>query len=603
MKKIILIICIFFLQIVCFSQSIEQIVIFYQSKIDSTKVPIEKIEYNLILAELFIEGSPNRALNFMKEVNKLLNKTTPMPQVMARIYKDYALIYNKLGDFKQSVLYFEKEIKELTKFASQQQLDSEKYNLATITYNSGDFKTANKYYSDLLTSNENIGNPEFLKKLYKSLYLTNKSLGNYQQALFYFEKYLGLIDKNFWQTTQTLSILTEKLTQKEKAIIYTEQKYQETKVKLNTTQIKLLKTDSTLQKTKEEILRLQRDSLQNVLTVEQLKQDSLQLALNLTQSERIKEKQEQKLQSRNQTIMLMGIIIGIVILSAFILILLALKLRKNNILLKKQKEEISYQSKLIDDSINYASFIQKAILPKDINLSQVFEKSFVFWQPKSQVSGDFLWFSQIDDKKILTAVDCTGHGVPGAFISIVANNILNEVVNIERITKPSEILNNLHTKFVKTMQRTQDQIEEIDDGMDLVLCTIDQINKKIEFAGAQNSLIVFQNNEFKNHSTTHFSIGQMPMRPTMPIKFENKEIEYSASMLLILMTDGYTDQFGAKENAEQKYGYQRLFDTISENFESNNVTILSNKLKEEMELWKKDTSQIDDMLILGVYLE
>ena len=576
---------------------------FYQNKIDSTKVPIEKIEYNLILAELFIDESPNRSLNFMREANKLLNKTTPMPQVMARIYKDYALIYNKLGDLKQSVQYFEKEIKELTKFASKQQLDSEKYNLATITFNSGDFKTANKYYSDLLTSNENIGNYDFLKKLYKSLYLTNKSLGNYQQALLYFEKYLGLIDKNFWQTTQTLSILTEKLTQKEKAIIYTEQKYKETKVKLNTTQIKLQQIDSTLQKTKEEILRLQRDSLQNTLTVEQLKQDSLQLALNLAQTERFKEMQEQKIQSRNQTIMLMGIIICIVILSAFMLILLAFKLRKNNRLLKKQKEEISYQSKLIDDSINYASFIQKAILPKDINLIQIFEKSFVFWQPKSQVSGDFLWYTQIDNKKIVSVVDCTGHGVPGAFISIVASNILNEVVNIEKITKPNEILNNLHSKFVKTMQRSQDQIEEIDDGMDLVLCSIDQTNKKIEFAGAQNGLLVFQNNEFKNYSTTHFSIGQMPLRPTMPIKFENKEIEYTSEVLLILMTDGYVDQFGADENAEQKYGYDRFLETISNNFDAKNVVLLSEKLNEQMNLWKKDVNQTDDMLVLGVYLE
>ena len=265
---------------------------------------------------------------------------------------------------------------------------------------------------------------------------------------------------------------------------------------------------------------------------------------------------------------------------------------KNN-LLDIQKKTLEIKQKEILDSINYSRRIQSAILPPDKIVKRLLPDSFILYKPKDIVSGDFYWVTEWGNKILFAAVDCTGHGVPGAFMSIVGQNILNQSVNEYGLSKPNLLLNSLNKGVSRTLGADDENI--IRDGMDLALCTLDKKNMQLEFAGAFNPLWILRNNEIIEIKGNKFPIGSF-MDDAIQ-NFDNHEMKLEKGDLLYIFTDGYADQFGGPKGKKFKdKNVKKLLLEISNESMDRQKEILETT----MEDWKGELEQIDDILIMGV---
>ncbi len=285
---------------------------------------------------------------------------------------------------------------------------------------------------------------------------------------------------------------------------------------------------------------------------------------------------------------------------------------QNVILQTQQKElqerntEIEKQRNDITASISYAKRIQTAILPEINKIKQFLPATFVLYKPRDIVSGDFYYFSTLQvaethhrdgtplltEKIILAAVDCTGHGVPGAFMSMIGDAMLNQIVNLQKISSPDIILNELH-KGIRLMLKQQEG--ENRDGMDISICTIDLQAKVMEFAGARNALYLIQNQELKEIKADKFSIGGY-QQETERI-FNKSIIPLNVPTTFYLTTDGYKDQFGSEEG--KKFSARRFKQLLLQIYDLD-VQEQCKILEKTLEEWKGNETQIDDILVIGV---
>ncbi|HLP12959.1 MAG TPA: GAF domain-containing protein, partial [Flavobacteriales bacterium] len=260
----------------------------------------------------------------------------------------------------------------------------------------------------------------------------------------------------------------------------------------------------------------------------------------------------------------------------------------------KQKEIIEEKNKHITDSIIYAKRIQQAILPAEEVFSNYLHNSFVLYKPKDIVSGDFYWIERKGNKILFAVVDCTGHGVPGAFMSIIGFNSLNQVVNELNITNPAEILNNLNKIVTYTLRQKQEDTK-IQDGMDLSICVVDLEKNKLEFAGANNPIFIVRNGNVIEVVADHHPIGNYVGENDF--RFKNNEIDLFPNDRIYLSSDGYADQFGGPRGKKLKYTQFR--DILLEN---HNLPMKEQKAKLDkmFEEWRGDLEQIDDVCVIGV---
>jgi serine phosphatase RsbU (regulator of sigma subunit) len=259
--------------------------------------------------------------------------------------------------------------------------------------------------------------------------------------------------------------------------------------------------------------------------------------------------------------------------------------------INKQKEEIVEKNKDITDSINYARRIQTAILPKQEFLNNYFPKHFVLYKPKDIVSGDFYWSGHHENKKIIAAVDCTGHGVPGAFMSMVGSSLLNEIIHEKEITKADKILNNLRERLIKTLQQTGAEGENR-DGMDIALCVLE--GNELEFAGANNPIYHLRGRELKEIKGDKQPIGIYTGNNK---SFTSQKIQLEKGDRVYIFTDGFADQFGGPKG--KKFMYKKFQDTLIGGV---NLSISQQKdeLNKVFEAWRGGNSQVDDVLVIGI---
>jgi len=279
-----------------------------------------------------------------------------------------------------------------------------------------------------------------------------------------------------------------------------------------------------------------------------------------------------------------------------------------------QRDQIVKQNKSITDSIHYAGRIQNALLPPEESIVKNFPEHFILYMPKDIVSGDFYWIKEVDDILIIAVADCTGHGVPGAFMSMLGIALLNEMVNKKEIVQPAQALNELRNQIKSSLH--QKGIDgEAKDGMDIALCTINMKTWQLNYAGANNPLLLLRSAQkpLKNalpylsqrikHNDFHvveLKADKMPIGIHIVEKesFTNHSINLEVDDTIYLFSDGYQDQFGGN--------YKRKF--LSKNFKELLLKIQhltmkeqANSLKINIENWKgRDNEQIDDILVLGV---
>jgi len=308
----------------------------------------------------------------------------------------------------------------------------------------------------------------------------------------------------------------------------------------------------------------------------------------------------QQMEIKNKNLMLMFSISGLLFfIILFVVVYQNFRLKqKTNARLEAQNNEIAKKNKKIIDSITYAKTIQQAILPIKAKVDKYFE-SFIIFEPKDIVSGDFYWFTHFEDTNtsIFAVVDCTGHGVPGAFMSMIGNRLLVEVVSESKIIEPAEILEGLDNRLHIALM--QDETLN-NDGMDICICKIQhQANgqSKIDFSGAKRPLFYSDNNEINYIKGTVRGIGGRARLRKKPVKpFESHTINLKKGEFLYLTTDGFLDLQSPKR---RKYGRKNFMDLLKGNI-NKTINEQHSSIVNALDIHKENELQIDDITILGI---
>ena len=258
-------------------------------------------------------------------------------------------------------------------------------------------------------------------------------------------------------------------------------------------------------------------------------------------------------------------------------------------------EDLNHKKSYILNSLKYASRIQKAIIGGKEDILKKFNDGFIIFKPKDIVSGDFYWFAEVGDNKIIAAADCTGHGVPAAFMTIMGNNFLNEIVFDDTILSPEKILQELDRKIVK--QLVQVNGKDVNDGMDISILKINKKNKNIEYASAMNSIIRVSNNELSTIRGARFPVGSNQYGTTK--EYFKTSINYNEGDKIYLFTDGYQDQFGGPKG--KKFLKKNLRNLIHE-VSMHPMAEQRIKLEATLREWQQNEDQTDDILVIGLTL-
>ncbi|PLX01233.1 MAG: pas/pac sensor protein, partial [Marinilabiliales bacterium] len=269
--------------------------------------------------------------------------------------------------------------------------------------------------------------------------------------------------------------------------------------------------------------------------------------------------------------------------------------------IKKAEEEISKQrnllelkNNLITDSIKYAKKIQEALLPSTGTIKKHFKDSFVLFHPKDLVSGDFYWVAQKDSMTFLAEVDCTGHGVPGGFMSMIGNSLLSEIVNIKNVYEPEEILCLMHQRLIESFNRNEDDNSQ-EDGMDASIFCFNKSENSLKIACANQDAYFISDGKMQTIKGGHFSIGETTFKQNFRVS--QTQINVNQGDVLYLMSDGYQDQFGGPNN--KKFMIKKLRELlylIHKQEMKEQLTTLDEAFSE----WKGDYKQIDDILLIGI---
>ncbi len=303
---------------------------------------------------------------------------------------------------------------------------------------------------------------------------------------------------------------------------------------------------------------------------------------------------------KRQNIITISIAVGFVLVIVFSFLLLKrinITLKQKRIIeiqkkvVEQQKSLVEEKNKQVTDSINYAKRIQNAILPPTKFVKEHLPESFIFYLPKDIVAGDFYWLEVMDDLVLFAVCDCTGHGVPGAMVSVVCHNALNRSVREFGLTEPAAILNKTLEIVKESFEKSEDEIK---DGMDLVLCCLNKKNLVLQFAGANNPLLIYRGGELIEIKADKQPIGISEFNKP----FTNQTIQVQTSDVLYLSSDGYADQFGGETGKKKltKKKFKEMLVQASKLGIEEQSDFVSNFYFD----YKKETEQIDDVLVLGI---
>ncbi|MBI3509594.1 MAG: tetratricopeptide repeat protein [Bacteroidetes bacterium] len=465
-------------------------------------------------------------------------------------------------------------------------------NMAMIYDGKGDHKKGLEYYFRALAIRQKIGDLNGTALVSNNIGAIYESMEMYDSALFYMQKsmdiakeinYKDMLSTNY----MTISSVLAKMGEYDKALDYFKMYHdmQDTLLgEKSREQLNTLNTQFETANKEKQIKELQTETqLKNTALDQQKKRNLFMIA----------------------ALALLVLLVGAVWRNAT-------RSRKANVILEKQKSEIAAQKKIVEeqhhdmrDSITYAKRIQSAILPSEEERKNIFPKSFVFYSPRDIVSGDFYWMSNCEGKKIIVVGDCTGHGVPGAFMSLIGNTLLNQIVNEKKITDPGKILDHLSDAVVALLKQKEQSQEKTDqfavdnvrDGMDIALCVIDEKKKEISFSGANNPMLYISQGKLSELKGDRQPIGFYAAEKK---PFRTQLVPMNEVEKFYLFSDGITDQFGGADG--KKFRISRLKEKL---ISMNSTPMLQQgtELENSFDEWRGSIEQIDDVLVVGVELE
>ncbi|MES2592660.1 MAG: tetratricopeptide repeat protein [Bacteroidota bacterium] len=486
-------------------------------------------------------GKHNEALNNQLKCLQVCEEIEDK-QGIAVCFNNIGAIYEEKGDFEMALKNQMKSL-EISEAIGDIQLVGVVYsNIGSIYTKQNKFDEALRYDNLSLNIFKDIGFKGGMKEAYSSLSSLYEKKGDYKKAYTYHKFYLDIKD----------TLLNEQ----------------------SSKQIAEMNTKYDSEKKDKELIKKDAEISQHLLETEK--------------------------KNLQRNVFIIGF--GLVLVVAFFIYRGYRQKQHANILLEEKNVQIETQKKLVDeknskitDSINYAKRIQQAILPPDELIKFFLPESFIFFRPKDIVSGDFYWFSERGNKLFIAIADCTGHGVPGAFMSMIGNTLLNEIINVKNIYKPDEILNHLNKGIVSLLHQNESESNTQDDGMDITILAIDKENKEIEFAGANHFSYLFNGAKCETLKGDVFSIGGMFGK--MNVNFTSQKIKVIEGSTLYLFTDGFVDQFGGGSNKKLlSSGFERLL----QNIQQDDMYQQREKLISEFDNWKGTNKQLDDVLVVGI---
>lgn len=523
------------------------------------------------------QHSKNDALKHFKHARDIFRKKQ-FKEGLATATNNVGLIYEELGDNKKALEYYFESYAINLSVNNKSGIALCLNNIGGIYFIQNKLDSCEPYFRKALAINTEINNLEGLELNYRNLSDIYRLNRNYPVALEYINKAInvskqGNLPQGLISSYDHLALIHEAQGNFKEAY-YAHKYYSKLNDSLNFGD-KLASLEAAFGKEK----------LEKEMTALKSEKEITQL----------------RLKQREWVIITAIIGIVILIIVSFVIIKINLQRKKINITLNlknneiiKQKEIIEEKSKDITDSILYAKRIQAAILPEIRDFKTFFSDFFVLFEPRDIVSGDFYWLHQIGDKIVVILADCTGHGVPGAFMSIIGHDLLNQIVREDKQTDPATILSALDLKLFQMINKNNTYNN---DGMDIAVCTFDITNRITKFCGAGRPLLMQSGGELKVIAGHKFSIGGHAHYANKV--FENTELPFGNDTTFYLLSDGYSDQFGGESG--KKFKTKKLLETLK-NLKDIPLEKQKEILLNTFTVWKGDLAQVDDVCVLGIRL-
>lgn len=511
--------------------------------------------YLYIGRTLVLKNEPSRALEFFQKALNIRIETNSIPE-QAVCYKYIGDVYLSMNDQQAALMSYDKSLSVIDRDADRSLYADLLEKKSTISFQQKDLNRAKALAKQSLNIAHEIGASFTARNATQTLANIALSRGEYQMASEYLNR---IIDFNSHLFSQQLS---EKIF----------------------------------------LLEYQLEKQQKEAKIEMLNKDNI-----------IKELKLEKAKSYNFTYLF----IIILLLALFITSLFLLKVRrKRNDLLEAQNQEIASQRQKIEqknnhlqnaytviegyiskitDSIQYAKKIQEAVLPNFDSLKSYFTDCYCYYLPKDFVSGDFYWITTKGDTLYVAVADCTGHGVPGAFMSIIGMDLLSQAVNQQNINEPAKILDYLNIEIRKKLRKEAQDELILKDSMDIAIISYQMSDNKIQYSGALVPLTIVRNGKLLEHKPQFTSIGVSP--ELFKRSFKQQTIDIQPGDWIYLYSDGYMDQFGGEN--KRKYMRSQFFSTLLDISQYGGER-QKDELKKKFMDWKGNNEQIDDVLVLGI---
>ncbi|MCS7004309.1 MAG: tetratricopeptide repeat protein [Cytophagales bacterium] len=525
------------------------------------------------------------------------------------INSNLAMIYADMGEYEKSYEYFKRVLEYRKKGTDKVSIISANINIAVVLNNLKRYNEAATYLEDALSLAREMNDADQMKSCYGMLSETYEKAGNVERSIHYFNLY-----RSFHEMVQRTKEAKLRETAEE-ARLRAELLEAEKKNK----ELELLVKNQMIQQQQVKISEI--DSANRELLESKTKQELI-IALmerekEIARMETQRQQQEAQMQIKFANTIRNIFIVGFIVVGIFSFILYRnykekqrtnAQLAAQNAEILEQREKILHQkaelehafeiirkkNEDITDSISYARRIQNAVLTDVENIKKLAPESFIFFRPRDIVSGDFYWFYEITPKKdmLFAAVDCTGHGVPGALMSMIGCNLLNQIVS-QNILSPEKILEKLHQGIINNLQTDNTRVR---DGMDVALIRIDRKRKLLEFAGAKNPVWYVKNGEMIEIKGDRNSIGE-ELESRKNAKFTLHSVPIENISWIYLFSDGYEDQFGGPEG--KKFMRRRFKELLLQNSCLSSQEQLQ-QLERTLLDWMKDGYQVDDILVMGI---
>lgn len=542
----------------------------------------ELSKYTTKLGYLYWQiGALSDAVNYF-EKSVSINSDLGNKNALRILYNNLGLVYSEKEEYQEAIGYFEKSLKLNLSAKETEAIASDYLNISLALQSLGYYAESNSKAELALEKALESNSMKVVKSCYGILGENHEKMGQNKEASAYYEKY-NTVSKHLQK--QEMTAMENQAKEFEKQVQYKEKELKNTLDTLG------------------EVLEQNREM--------QLANELLNKQNQLSEAERLRLEEREKTRKTQISAL---IVVLLLFLSIVLLVYRQFKAKKKaNVLLRdqnteieKQKKELELQNELVNnqkkritDSIQYAQRIQKAVLPPQDVFRASFKDYFVLYRPKDIVSGDFYWVTRKEDLLIVAAADCTGHGVPGAFMSMLGVAYLNEIVNKIAINKhisalnADEILNQLREMVISSLHQTGDP-NEPKDGMDISLCIIDFEHKKLQYAGANNPLYIIRKGEI-----ILLEADKMPVsfHQKRNIPFTKHDFALQPDDTIYMFSDGFIDQFGGEQG--MKYLAKRFRELLLK-IHDKPMAEQQFILEKELDTWMGDRQQLDDILVLGL---